>query len=239
MTLLSSFAFWLPWRTTKLFIGAFKKINKKETSKQICELCNCNFSCAASHSRQRTQMQNVPKHHHLSLIAPPHHFLSIKKKMVREAEVKSLKAACSPCKRCYVLISHRSNLSYQCFAFKVLKSCGSPPALARLPSPASFQFDWSKGRRSRCLLTSIWVTVTWGTSQSPLVVVDGGQTFPLPSWDNRAKVRGRRESLGNVVRGTLLWENQPTLARIWGKQFCRKIVVQRVIITFFEVVFFF
>lgn len=70
--------------------------------------------------------------------------LPFHKKNGREAEVKSLKAACSPCKRCYVLISHHSNLSYQCFVFKVLKSCSSPPALARCPLQPPFSLTGAK-----------------------------------------------------------------------------------------------
>lgn len=131
-----------------------------------------------------------------------------------------------PVKRCYVLISHRSNLSYQCFYAPLVMSCSSPPALASaLPSPATSQFGWSQESK-----VAVDVDVSSGSQwhgerlRAPWWRYSRQWTNIPPLllwWDNRAKVRGCREPLGNVERCTLLWEHRPTLGRIWGKQFCK------------------
>lgn len=57
MTWLSSFAFRLPWRTTKLFIRVFKII---KTSKQVGELCNCTFHAQPSTPGKACRCRTFP-----------------------------------------------------------------------------------------------------------------------------------------------------------------------------------
>lgn len=231
MTWLSSFAFWFPWCTAELFIRAFKI--KKKTSKQTGDLCNCAFPSQPSTLGKGCRSKTFPT-------APSGPYRSstsfpLQKKMAEEQKWNPSRVLVFPANGATCL-SHiaLASLSYQwfCYAQDELQILSWPCSRASLFSPPSDRLEQRSKVKEHVDGGS--VTVTWWTSQSPLVVVDSGQTFP-----RYREITGQRSKADGSLWETWcsaqpLRENQPTFSRIWGKQFCRQIVVKHVLIKFLK-----